>query len=302
MPVVQFSEGGKVMALPSPVRSITPRPSIRISNNQLTFCPELAAKIGVEGAIFLSQLEYWIQRSGKERDGKMWVYNTLNDWLEQFPFWKKSALHRVITDLETKGMIISTSAFNVSKIDRTKWYAINYDHEVFAPVEEATRQSEKPPVRPISHIREMHHRFPGNASSISGKSDTPIPETTTETTTEGEEPQAETGHNDVPTSSADKPFDLVAAMCEAQGQTASVIPARERGKQCKVAERMIADGYTATDVFTIVRWLKATWSPDGIDMFLVEKQAGKWRLAGQPSGRQANPDKPERVPFFWEKL
>lgn len=119
---------------------------------------------------------------------------------------------------------------------------------------------------------------------------------------EQEPVELEPKEQDVPTSSADKPFDLVAAMCEAQGQTASVIPARERGKQCKVAERMIADGYTATDVFTIVRWLKATWSPDGIDMFLVEKQAGKWRLAGQPSGRQANPDKPERVPFFWERL
>lgn len=50
------------------------------------FIPTLLDKVGLEEAIFISQLDYWLQRSKNFRieDGCRWVWNTVDQWLEQF--------------------------------------------------------------------------------------------------------------------------------------------------------------------------------------------------------------------------
>lgn len=89
---------------------------------------------------------------------------------------------------------------------------------------------------------------------------------------------------ETPTNTNDKPFDVIEAICEAQGQTYQAIPNSDRGKHCRIAEGLLADGITAKDAGSIVRWLKSTWVKDGVDVFLVKKQAANWRLAGSPDG------------------
>lgn len=97
-----------------------------IHDYPLMVSPRLAVAIGLNEAIFLQQLHYWLGTSGKERDGRRWVYNTLPEWNAQFPFWGLNTVRRTIGNLEEGGLVDSTDAFNVIKSDRTKWYTINY--------------------------------------------------------------------------------------------------------------------------------------------------------------------------------
>lgn len=48
--------------------------------------PSLATKIGLNEAIFIQQLHYWLNRSTNYIDNRIWVYNTIDDWHKQFPF------------------------------------------------------------------------------------------------------------------------------------------------------------------------------------------------------------------------
>lgn len=87
--------------------------------------PSLAKELGLNEALFLQQLNYWIERSTKKIDGKYWIYNTIEAWHKQFPFWSISTIKRIILNLEKKKLII-TGNFNKISMDRTKWYTINY--------------------------------------------------------------------------------------------------------------------------------------------------------------------------------
>jgi hypothetical protein len=106
---------------------VAPRSSsLLIAEPPLIVLPTLATLAGLNEAIFLQQLHYWILRSGKERDGRLWVYNTYDEWQQQLPFWSRATLRRIVNGLEERGLILSTDAYNASKVDRTKWYALDY--------------------------------------------------------------------------------------------------------------------------------------------------------------------------------
>src|SRR5699024_12648676 len=59
-------------------------------------------------------------------EGRYWVYNTYEGWQEQFPFWSVSTIKRTLVRLEESGLLI-TANYNKMKIDRTKWYTVDYD-------------------------------------------------------------------------------------------------------------------------------------------------------------------------------
>ncbi len=100
--------------------------SLLIAEPPLIVLPTLATLAGLNEAIFLQQLHYWILRSGKERDGRLWIYNTYDEWQAQLPFWSRATLRRIVNGLEERGLILSTDVYNASKVDRTKWYALDY--------------------------------------------------------------------------------------------------------------------------------------------------------------------------------
>lgn len=100
-----------------------------IDEQPLQCQPSLAAALGsADEAIVLQQLHYWLSRTNNvQSDGHKWIYNSMADWLKQFPWIKSRArLNRYFDDLEKRGLII-TGNFNKAKFDKTKWYRINYD-------------------------------------------------------------------------------------------------------------------------------------------------------------------------------
>jgi len=60
------------------------------------------------------------------RGGHKWIYNSYADWHKEFPFFSEKTIKRVIRRLEDDGYIISTDAYNKLKMDKTKWYRLDY--------------------------------------------------------------------------------------------------------------------------------------------------------------------------------
>lgn len=88
--------------------------------------PDLATVIGLNEAIVLQQLNYWLHsKSAKRIDGHLWIYNTYENWQKQnFPFWSIPTIRRTFTSLKKKGIVV-TSNFNKAGFDKTKWYSID---------------------------------------------------------------------------------------------------------------------------------------------------------------------------------
>ena len=96
-----------------------------INEPPLQVLPTLAARIGLNEAILLQQIQYWVSASKNVRNGYTWIYNTIDEWQKQFPFWSRRTLIRVIQSLEKQKVLISQQ-FNQSEWDQTKWYRIDY--------------------------------------------------------------------------------------------------------------------------------------------------------------------------------
>jgi hypothetical protein len=92
--------------------------------------PALAKAIGLPEAIILQQIHYWLvttpTTSKNTHHGKKWIFNTLEAWQAQFPFWSKNTIHRTSKSLQALGLVL-TGNFNRRKSDRTIWYTIQYE-------------------------------------------------------------------------------------------------------------------------------------------------------------------------------
>ena len=95
------------------------------NENPVVIDRELATVIGLNEAIILQQMQYWIKKSEHKFDGKVWVYNSVSQWKKQFPFWSESTIDRTIRSLDKLGLLFIGN-YNRDRRDRTKWYSINY--------------------------------------------------------------------------------------------------------------------------------------------------------------------------------
>jgi len=89
--------------------------------------PELAIRIGLNEAIVLQQIKYWLTEteSGHKQDGREWVYNTYEEWQKQFPFWSVDTIKRTFRSLEKQGCVFGEK-LQKAQCNHTKFYAINY--------------------------------------------------------------------------------------------------------------------------------------------------------------------------------
>lgn len=97
-----------------------------IDEEPLQVLPTLAKAIGLNEALFLQQLHYWLKRSKNEHDGRVWVYNTFEQWQTQFPFWSLRTMQRIAKSLVSQELLV-VRQFRKTDRDQTNWYSINYD-------------------------------------------------------------------------------------------------------------------------------------------------------------------------------
>jgi len=90
------------------------------------FNVEIACKIGIEKAILLQNIEFWIAKNKANNqniyDGKCYTYNSYKAFAELFPYMKINTIKRCLVELENEGFIETRDDLNESKWDKTKWY------------------------------------------------------------------------------------------------------------------------------------------------------------------------------------
>lgn len=97
-----------------------------VDDHPLMFSPQFAKKVGLNGAILLQQIHYWLGKHHVIKEGRKWVYQSYKDWQKQLPFLSEKTIARTMLALEKEGYIF-TATYNQHKMDRTKWYTINYE-------------------------------------------------------------------------------------------------------------------------------------------------------------------------------
>ncbi|MDU5780355.1 MAG: transcriptional regulator [Pantoea sp.] len=156
--------------------------SLLLKVKPLVISPVLACRIGLNEAIVLQQICYWLEdtNSGVEHDGRRWVYNTIDEWNEQFPFWSSDTVKRALTSLKKSGLIY-VEQLKKSQHDRTNFYAINHKNPLLTDEgnlhssKGATCTHRKGQAAPVEK---------GNLNPSIGANCTALTENTTEITTE----------------------------------------------------------------------------------------------------------------------
>ena len=98
-----------------------------MSNISHFFDVEDAKKYGVDKAVLLSNLRFWLIKNAANEsnghDGFYWTYNSSKAFERLFPYWTSNKIQKDLKALENLG-IIKSANYNKSKFDRTKWYTI----------------------------------------------------------------------------------------------------------------------------------------------------------------------------------
>ncbi len=184
--------------------------TLLLEESPLVVQPSLAVAIGgLNEAIILQKIHYWLNNSKHHYDGRKWIYNTMSEWNNQFPFWSLRTVERTFKKLIDSKILI-TANYNKSKIDKTTWYSINYEvlnekiESYYNPKQEQTQTvdniSDSSPEGNTSkalrqndgiEVEELPSRDRQNDETIPPKCQIhtdnlgeAIPETTTKTTTE----------------------------------------------------------------------------------------------------------------------
>ena len=96
----------------------------------LAFNVAVANRYGVDGAILLHHLTFWVYRNecnGKNfHDGKYWTYNSYATYSELFPMYNAAKIKRILKKLEAAGAI-EVGNYNKASFDRTNWYTVTQD-------------------------------------------------------------------------------------------------------------------------------------------------------------------------------
>ena len=104
------------------------RPALLIAEPPLQVLPSLAKAIGLNEAIVLQQIQYWIAlEQGIVKDGRRWVYNTVEEWRKQFPFWSTDTIQRTLQSLRDKNLV-DAQKLSSDKWKHTLYYSINYNN------------------------------------------------------------------------------------------------------------------------------------------------------------------------------
>ncbi|MBE9152549.1 ArsR family transcriptional regulator, partial [Coleofasciculus sp. LEGE 07092] len=110
--------------------------------------PLLAAEIGLAEAIILQQINYWLRKSDHIIDGIKWIWQTFNQWQEQFPFLSMRQIRQGINKLKALGLI-QVERKSAKTWYQANWYSICYDnlkalwHRICPPRANASDRSDQ---------------------------------------------------------------------------------------------------------------------------------------------------------------
>lgn len=89
----------------------------------LIFDEHEAAEHGLNESIILNQMRYWLSKPHHDQDEREWIWNSYEQWQDQFPFWSPRTIQRAILSLERQGLVISTQK-DIQKGRACKFYKL----------------------------------------------------------------------------------------------------------------------------------------------------------------------------------
>lgn len=96
--------------------------------NEYHFSTEAAQRYGVNEAIFLHSLAFWVEKNRSNEkhfhDGRYWSYDTYKAIAKRFPFWTARQIERIVGSCKDQGAIL-VGNYNDDKTDRTQWYTLS---------------------------------------------------------------------------------------------------------------------------------------------------------------------------------
>lgn len=87
----------------------------------------IAEKYGMELAVFLKNIAYWIVHNQANEihfhDGRYWTYNSNEAFAKIFSYWSPSQIRRIIEAGIEYGLLMKGN-YNKVQYDRTNWYSL----------------------------------------------------------------------------------------------------------------------------------------------------------------------------------
>lgn len=201
------------------------------ARRRLVVNQDVATVIGLNEAIVLQQVRYWLTKSKHIYDGRKWTYHTFEEWHDEFPFWSIRTIKRIFHNLEKEGLLI-TGNFNKQKFDKTKWYSIDIELLDHRMCQVGTKQSDKV------------------APSDSANMAQPIPETTQETTS-----KTTTNNQAQPDTLAQQRREVIEYLNK---KTDSKFKPNAKGNKSVIDPRL-KEGYTVDDMKMIIDTMYSKW-------------------------------------------
>lgn len=270
--------------------------SLLMPQRPIVINPDLAYSIGLNEAIVLQQVNYWLKdtTSGHERNGVRWIYNTTEQWLEQFPFWSESTLKRTFTRLKTLG-VLKIEQLNKSQRDMTNYYTINYASDLLDEVNVSESKKSKCTIssgqnEPMEQVIVKRSIGSERAAVIRSNWHDVLTENTTEITTEI------TGKDSCPVAAQPDVTDSAKLVLEHFNQVTKS-SYRDGKTTMGYIRGRLADGYAVTDLIRVTDYTNAKWADDakmsdylrpktlfGPENFQIYYQSAlKWEAAGRPA-------------------
>lgn len=167
------------------------------------FDVELAVKFGLNNAIFLQDLAFWIEfnrnRQQAYRDGRYWTYSTLEELVQRHPYWTKNQIRHIIDVCKKSGWILIEHYDKVSYNQRN-WYSICDSVMDCLTCKSSEKESHNDMQKSTHRSETIHNSY--NEENLLSKNDTnnipPIPqgERKSKRTSLEIPPQSETGFSD----------------------------------------------------------------------------------------------------------
>lgn len=93
----------------------------------IAFKTEYAVKYGVEAAILIQGIQLGLQlnksKSTHVKMGSVWMYNSVREWHEAYPFMSESTIKRALNKLKEVG-IIKVMQLDGNPMNKTNWYTL----------------------------------------------------------------------------------------------------------------------------------------------------------------------------------
>ncbi|EHJ4149390.1 transcriptional regulator [Enterobacter hormaechei] len=281
--------------------------SLLMPSRPIVINPDLAYSIGLNEAIALQQVNYWLKEttSGLERDGVRWIYNTNEQWLEQFPFWSESTLKRTFTRLKNLG-VLKVEQLNKSQRDMTNYYTINYESELLDEVKVTKSKSSKCTLpsgqnEPMEEVKVERSIGSKRTALIRSNCTDVFTENTTENTTDIKNPICPVAPQpDGDVLITDQAKQVLTHLNQVTSSRYQVSTTSLQNIRARIGE-----GFTVEELSLVVDYCNAKWSDDLTMAAYLRPQTlfqpTKFPAYLKSATNWANAGRPARVNGKWER-